>query len=289
MPNYHKSTNGNWNMLSKESKEWYATVYANILKEIGNITKANDGSGLNPETQKRYNRLIERKMEFDRLFGKSNIEPDNMDEENDRLNRLRELKNKMIDDIKKRITASVHARAAANRAARGGKTIYGGPGSCIHDYAMSEFDYISVDRAFPELITESEWYREGIYKDNVFAPDLAKLLYGEGSVEKPKTWKPEPIKYYGNYVPNDVYKFSVQVAIELPKVTVAVEPGAFDKSEDKVQAAYFDKSRIDDLKLQLIKAVLESDEPFSIYCVDTDGDYKFKDNELFRGHGNKEL
>ena len=88
------------------------------------------------------------------------------------------------------------------------------------------------------------------------------------------------------YVPNHVYKFEVTPLVDIPRIIVPVDrvdwnTDAFGNDEDKVQEAYFTKERINELKRKYIKMIEETENPFHIYCVDTDGDYAFTDDEIF--------
>ena len=55
----------------------------------------------------------------------------------------------------------------------------GGPGSRIQDWEITFFDKANIDKAFPELITESSWYHNGIYKNDTLHPELDFYLYGD--------------------------------------------------------------------------------------------------------------
>ena len=96
-----------------------------------------------------------------------------------------------------------------------------------------------------------------------------------------------------NFVPNEVFVYSVwfQHYIRIP---VYVKPFPEDYSlteeqldrqmhehEDLVQSKYFTKERIEQLKEELIKKIRESENPFTIDCVDIDGDYNVTEEQLF--------
>ena len=93
------------------------------------------------------------------------------------------------------------------------------------------------------------------------------------------------------YVPNDVFKFRVVLKPELNAQDVTVYTTPFPQrlthqeylgDEKTVQEAYFTKARIESLKQEFIRRILESDEPFRIECVDRDGDYYVTEEMLFK-------
>ena len=99
------------------------------------------------------------------------------------------------------------------------------------------------------------------------------------------------------YVPNDVFRFglSLKSDIELNDVTVYTKPFSqpWDKDYDEskemtldeqinlVKEKYFTKERIAKLKQKLIEKINSEENPFDIFCVDTDGDYCVTEKELF--------
>ena len=72
-------------------------------------------------------------------------------------------------------------------------------------------------------------------------------------------------------------------------VTVHVKPfeerldddGWSDPREQIVQKAYFTPERIEELKRELIRRIEESDNPFCIWCSDSDS-YEVDKNQIFR-------
>ena len=87
-----------------------------------------------------------------------------------------------------------------------------------------------------------------------------------------------------NYVPNDVFKFRVSLDWDEDVVVytkpIQVTKLVGDEPEDLVQEKYFTKEKIDELKQKFIKRIQESENPFSIYCVDKDGDYNVTEDML---------
>lgn len=81
-------------------------------------------------------------------------------------------------------------------------------------------------------------------------------------------------------VPNDVYKFRIYLRIEMDDISIYTDPDKF--TEESVQEAYFTKERIEELKEKIINKIKETENPFNIYCNDTDGNYIVSDNEIFR-------
>lgn len=84
------------------------------------------------------------------------------------------------------------------------------------------------------------------------------------------------------YAPNDVYRFYVSLELNSFDVQVAVDEGAFDNDEDKVQEALFTPQRIEELKKWVIEQIKFSKNPFRIYCGDRDGGYCYTEDQLFR-------
>lgn len=98
------------------------------------------------------------------------------------------------------------------------------------------------------------------------------------------------------YVDNDVWKYRVTLKSELEDKTIVVYTKPFPnpifvdeneydqeckRREDLVQERYFTKEKIEEIKQEFIKRIQESDNPFDIYCVDTDGGYNVTEDELF--------
>ena len=84
-----------------------------------------------------------------------------------------------------------------------------------------------------------------------------------------------------NYVPNNVFKFRVNSDIYLPPIYVYTEPHIND--EKQVQAAYFTKEKLNEIKEQLIDYIRNSPTiPFDIYCVDADSNYNVTEEEIFK-------
>ncbi len=97
-----------------------------------------------------------------------------------------------------------------------------------------------------------------------------------------------------NYVPNDVFVYSVQFEYYI-RIPIYVKPFPEDYSprtdeqiekkireqEDLVQSKYFTKEKIEELKEILIKKIRESENPFTINCVDIDGGYNVTQEQLF--------
>lgn len=97
-------------------------------------------------------------------------------------------------------------------------------------------------------------------------------------------------------VPNNVYKFEIVLNPDLfPYVlfttTIATKiiwsngwerKDEWDNDEEKIREAYFGPEKIEAYKEQLIKDLRECPNPFLITCNDTDGDYNFTEDQLFR-------
>lgn len=100
------------------------------------------------------------------------------------------------------------------------------------------------------------------------------------------------------YVPNDVFKYrlSLKTEIDSQYITVYTKPFPnpwdknydeskalnLDEQEDLVQEKYFNKERIAELKQKLIEKIMAEENPFDIYCVDTDGGYNVTEDQLFK-------
>ena len=97
------------------------------------------------------------------------------------------------------------------------------------------------------------------------------------------------------YVDNDVFKYAVHLKNNLLYEIVSTKPfpepsivmsstelcELNDYEENLVLEKYFTKEKIDELKQKFIKEIQESENPFDIYCVDRDGGYNLKEEELF--------
>ena len=98
------------------------------------------------------------------------------------------------------------------------------------------------------------------------------------------------------YVDNDVFKYSVCLKNDSLYETVYTKPfpeppigtatdeerhELHDRQENLVLEKYFTKEKIEELKQKFIKEIQESENPFDIYCVDRDGGYNVKEEELF--------
>lgn len=95
------------------------------------------------------------------------------------------------------------------------------------------------------------------------------------------------------YVPNEVFVYSVWFQ-HYTRIPVYVKPFPEDYSlteeqmdrqmqehEDLIQSKYFTKERIKQLKEEFIKKIRESENPFTIDCVDIDGGYNVTEEQLF--------
>lgn len=299
MPNFSKSTNNNWNILSTESKKKYAEEYETNLLRIAAIE--NEFPEEKYMNDPAYLRYKERVHELRKMFGHENIGPDKpIESRKARLERLRREKHELISKIRERNSNDIEQQLKA-RDEIAGSTVFGGIGSTVEDWGLNEFDQRYVDQVFPELFKESPWYYDGIYKNNILTRDLAKLLYGEKTMESTtdETVDKEGLttvsiadckdntKVCNRNIPNDVYTFSINLKVNLPRERVIVDEGAFDGNEDKVAEAYFDKDRVNALKLKLITEILNSECPFDFNCVDQDGGLRVTEDMLFRVNDNK--
>lgn len=88
-------------------------------------------------------------------------------------------------------------------------------------------------------------------------------------------------------VPNDVYEYTLCVNERMKEIVIYTDEGDYD--EESLAEAYFTKEKIDELKQQLIKQILESENPFSINCTDEDGGYLVVDEDIWRGHKPKNM
>ena len=98
------------------------------------------------------------------------------------------------------------------------------------------------------------------------------------------------------YVDNDVFKYLVRLKNDSLYETVYTKPfpepligtatdeerhELYDRQKNLVLEKYFTKEKIEELKQKFIKEIQESENPFDIYCVDRDGGYNVKEEELF--------
>lgn len=98
------------------------------------------------------------------------------------------------------------------------------------------------------------------------------------------------------YVDNDVFKYSVRLKNDYLYETVYTKPfpeppigtatdeerhELHDRQENLVLEKYFTKEKIEVLKLKFIKEIIESENPFDIYCIDRDGGYFVTEDMLF--------
>lgn len=102
------------------------------------------------------------------------------------------------------------------------------------------------------------------------------------------------------YVDNDVWVYQISLKENSINKTIYTKPFVdyyelpieesmkyltpekyFDKQEEIVQEKYFTKERIEELKKIFIKRIQESENPFYINCVDTDGGWNVTEEELF--------
>ena len=97
-----------------------------------------------------------------------------------------------------------------------------------------------------------------------------------------------------DFVPNDVFKYRVSLRwADDISVYVKPFPKPWDEGykeeealslEDKkriVREKYFSADRIEELKRKVIEAIMEEDNPFDIYCTDTDSGYLVTEEQLF--------
>lgn len=92
------------------------------------------------------------------------------------------------------------------------------------------------------------------------------------------------------YVDNDVFVYQVGVKWDLTHLRIPIYTKPFPTriahqdwlaDEKTVYEAYFTKERIDELKKLIIEQIKKSENPFSIECVDRDGGYLVKEEQLF--------
>ena len=79
-------------------------------------------------------------------------------------------------------------------------------------------------------------------------------------------------------VKNDVFVFIAKVNLD-KSICVYVKPDKY--TEEEVENCYFTKNKIQELKDYFIKKIQESENPFTIYCSDIDGDHNITEKELF--------
>lgn len=89
-------------------------------------------------------------------------------------------------------------------------------------------------------------------------------------------------------VPNDVFEFNIRLKRDIvnTEVTIYTSPlklnDDYTKQSDLVQSKYFTKEKILELKQELIKKIIECENPFEIECTDYDGDYNVTEEQLFK-------
>jgi len=92
--------------------------------------------------------------------------------------------------------------------------------------------------------------------------------------------------YKKKYVPNDVFRFKINLDIEMEDITVYTKPFPEDESYELckqiVEDKYFTQERINELKENLIKKIRETENPFDISCTDIDSGYNVTKEELFK-------
>ena len=94
-----------------------------------------------------------------------------------------------------------------------------------------------------------------------------------------------------NIVKNEVYKYRVSFAESL-EISIYINPfpeligseeemqKECERREELVKEKYFTKEKIDELKKIFIKLIEENENPFYIYCYDTDSNYNVTAKEL---------
>lgn len=103
------------------------------------------------------------------------------------------------------------------------------------------------------------------YVDNDVWRYRISLNWETDSVEKTIYTKPFP----------DYYELPVE-----KRLTMSPEE-YWDWQEDLVKEKYFTKERIQEYKDYFCKLIQESENPFDIACVDTDGGYNVTEEQLF--------
>ena len=88
-------------------------------------------------------------------------------------------------------------------------------------------------------------------------------------------------KWYTFTVNIDISKY-VEIIVDSNEIPKNINIGEYENGE-YVADKYFTADKIEELKQEFIKKIQESDNPFSIYCTDTDmTDYDKKlENKLF--------
>lgn len=99
-----------------------------------------------------------------------------------------------------------------------------------------------------------------------------------------------------NMIENEVFKYRISFE-KFKNISVYVKPfpnligtGLTDdeienecvRREDLVKEKYFTKEKINEFKKEFIKMIEESDNPFYIFCYDTDADYNITEEQLFK-------
>ena len=99
------------------------------------------------------------------------------------------------------------------------------------------------------------------------------------------------------YVDNNVWEFGIYLKNTSVKKTIYTKPfpehtrdeyeteeqyqELLDKDENLVKEKYFTPERIQEYKDYFCKLIQESENPFEIYCVDTDRGWNVTEEELF--------
>jgi hypothetical protein len=99
-----------------------------------------------------------------------------------------------------------------------------------------------------------------------------------------------------NIIENEVFKFRISFQ-KFKNINVYVKPfpdlidtgltydeleNEWEQREDLIKEKYFTKEKIDELKKEFIKMIEDSDNPFYIYCYDTDAGYNITEEQLFK-------
>lgn len=97
-------------------------------------------------------------------------------------------------------------------------------------------------------------------------------------------------------IENEVFKFRISFE-KFKNINIYVKPfpnltdagltydeieNECEQREDLVKEKYFTKEKIDELKKEFIKMIEESDNPFYIFCYDTDGNYNITEDQLLK-------
>lgn len=88
-------------------------------------------------------------------------------------------------------------------------------------------------------------------------------------------------------VPNSVFKYNIRLRDDVLTKEIYTRPLTTPSDESsydlemEIARQYFTKERIDALKIEFCKRILEEENPFDINCWDTDGDYNITEDMLF--------